>query len=258
MLGFRLKKRERRDRQAAPRHAPRISLQRALQVSVALLSASGSLLLGMAEENNLLLAIVAIFVAAASVYLTDVKGWIRLSNNAGSIASVAALLFALFQYRRDTSDVGLLALVNFAVYVQFVLQLKAKRTSSYWLLITLSLMQVAVATALDVRLSFGILLLLYMTMAILTLTLFYLYRDSLRSQMDTASSAANQAVARPGARWPLAAQANRFAGNLAPRQTDELLARPLMWLILRCCAAAILVTAFVFYAIPRSGQMQWQ
>jgi transglutaminase-like putative cysteine protease len=259
MLGFRLKKRERVARQVAPSRAPRISLERALQITVAVMSGLGSLLLGMAEENNLLLAMIAIFVAAASVYVTDMKGWIRLSKTAGDIGGVAALLFAFVQYWRATSDAGLLALVNFVVYVQFDLQLKEKRTGIYWLLILLSLMQVAVATALDVRLMFGILLALYMLVAICALTLFYLYRESLRSQADAASSVADQAAAaRTHARWPLHAQATHFAGSLPPQQRDELVGLPLVWLVLRCCLVAILVTSFVFYAFPRSSEMQWQ
>jgi len=259
MLGLQLKKRERVVRQAAPARAPQVSLERALQISVATMCGLGSLLLGMAEENNLLLSIVGVFVAGASVYVTDMKGWIRLSKTAGDIGGVMALLFAFVQFRRETSDVGLLALVNFVVYVQFVLQLKEKRTGIYWLLILLSLMQVAVAAALDVRLMFGILLAFYMLVAIFALSLFYLFRESLRSQADAAASVAGQTSAlRAHARWPLPAQATRFAGSLAPQQRDELVGRPLVWLTLNSALIALLVTVFVFYAFPRSSEMQWQ
>lgn len=259
MLRLRLKKRNREARTATSPRAPRISLERALQITLATLSGLGSLLLGMAEENNLLLAVVAIFIAGVSVYVTDAKGWIRLSKTAGDVAGIGALLFALFQFRRETSDVGLLALVNFVVYVQFVLQLREKRVSIYWLLILLSLMQVAVATALDVRLVFGVLLALYMPLAIFALTLFYLYRESLRAQaVATASAAGQPSAARTSARWPLHAQATRFAGYLATQQRDELLDRPLVWIALRCSAGAMLVTALVFCAFPRSGEMHWQ
>jgi transglutaminase-like putative cysteine protease len=259
MLGFRPKAGAPVERQAASPRLPRVSLERALQITVALMCGLGSLLLGMAEENNLLLAIVAIFVAGVSVYVTDVQGWIRLSKTAGDVGGLAALLFAFVQFRRETSDVGLLALVNFVVYVQFVLQLKAKRTGIYWLLILLSLMQVAVAAALDVRLMFGILLACYMLVAIFALTLFYLYRESLRSQTDAAASAAGQASnAGTRARWPLHAQATCFAGSLAPQQRDSLVALPLVWISVHSYLAAMLVTAFVFYAFPRSGEMQWQ
>jgi len=250
------------DLPAAGTIAPRswfadISLERGLQIAIATLSATGSVLLGMGEES-VLLALVAVFMAAASVYVTDVKGWIRLSRTAGDVAGVVALVFAFIQYRREASDVGLLALVNFVVYVQFVLQFKPKRTGIYWLLILLSLVQVAVATALDVRLAFGVLLGLYVPLGMFALTLFYLYRESSRTQGDVSDAAARQSSPRLKARWPLDAQATRFAGSVVPRQADDLLSRRLVWQILRICGGAMLVSAVVFYAFPRSNRVQWQ
>ena len=186
-------------------------------------------------ENDAVLPVAAVIIAAGSVYVTDIQGWIRLGRRAGDIAGVIAALIAMAQWWNASSDVGLLALVNFIVYVQFVLQLKQKREAIYWLLIVLSLMQVSVATALNDRLSFGVLMCVYLIVAVGVLIVFYLLRENIRS-VASETPAASRRPAGNGAsasRWPVEPQARRFTGHLAAGQIDEALNGRLLRLIVR-------------------------
>ena len=91
---------------------------------------------------------------------------------------------AFVQWQQETTDAGLLALLNFAIYSQFILQLKRKGIGTYWLLVTLSLMEAAVATALNEAMFFGFLLVGYVFLAIGVLTVFYLYREQVRANLE--------------------------------------------------------------------------
>ena len=97
-------------------------------------------------EQSDTLTLAAIIISFSSVYVTDVKGWIRLPDRLADLLGLGAAVLAIFQWQSDVSDAGLLALLSFVIYGQFVLQLKAKGISTYWLLIALSLMETAVST----------------------------------------------------------------------------------------------------------------
>ena len=55
-----------------------MQLERVLQFTVACLVAVSTTLLGLGEQR-VALPLAAVIVAFAAVYITDVKGWIRLS-----------------------------------------------------------------------------------------------------------------------------------------------------------------------------------
>ena len=65
-----------------------MNIERTLQITIAILTALGTLLLGMGS-GNVILPVVAIFVAATSLYFTDQVGWIRLNRNVASAAALA-------------------------------------------------------------------------------------------------------------------------------------------------------------------------
>ena len=54
-------------------------MERILQISIAAMVSLSTVLLGMGEQN-VTLTLAAVIVAFASVYITDVKGWVRLPD----------------------------------------------------------------------------------------------------------------------------------------------------------------------------------
>ena len=151
-------------------------LERCLQISMAAFAAMGTVLLGMGE-GSAALPLAAIVISCLSVWITDIKGWLRLNRLTADLAGVAAMAASIWEWQGDWTEGQLLALVNFVVYVQFVLLFKQKTTRSYWLLALLSVLQVAVATVLNESLEFGLLMVAYMFVGLLTMTLFFLHRE---------------------------------------------------------------------------------
>src|SRR5258708_38618741 len=156
-----------------------MQVERLLQISMAALTALGTLLLGMGERD-LTLPVLAVIVAASSVYLTDVKAWLRLNTMGANAAGPVALAVTWHDWEGYESDSQLLAMTNLLIYLQFVLLYRHKNIRNYWLLALLSLMQVAVASALNLNIVFGFLLTAYLFVGLITLSLFYLYREQAR------------------------------------------------------------------------------
>ena len=244
-------------------------LQRCLQISMATFAAMGTLLLGMGE-GSVALPLAALVISALSVWLTDIKGWLRLNRLTADLAGVAAMAASIWQWQVDWSEGQLLALVNFVVYVQFVLQFKQKTTRLYWLLAVLSVLQVAVATALNESLEFGLLMVVYLFVGLLTMTLFFLHREcgSFRgTAVDFVGSAtgrsAAEAVSPHGAaldgtrtgvghsRWPLVGQERAFTGFAAAAEMDDGLGWELIWRTSLLAVATLIWTVVFFYSVPR-------
>ena len=228
-------------------------LERILQISVAALVALSTTLLGMGEQRSVL-PLAACIISFASVYVTDIRGWIRLSPRMADLLGLVAVVLALVQWQRGATDAGLLALLNFVVYVQFVLQLKEKNVATYWLLIALSLMEAAVSTALNESLGFGILLLVYVIGAMGVSTVFYIYREQLRA----AGHAAEAPVHRPGISRPTAAASPNphgqdliFVGHVNRQLADQAINLPLVRLIGNLGGLTLGMACFVFVVVPR-------
>ena len=162
-------------------------IERILQIGVAALVALSTLLLGMGEQS-VTLTLAAIIISFSSVYVTDVKGWIRLPHRLADLLGLGSRRWQFFNGKATFRTRACFGLLSFVIYGQFVLQLKAKGISTYWLLIALSLMETAVSTALNESLFFGVLLLAYVVLAIGVLTIFYLFREQSRALVRTAGA----------------------------------------------------------------------
>ena len=221
-----------------------------------MLAALSTILLGMGEQA-VTLPLAAVILAAASVYLTDVRGWLRLNQRVTDLLALCAAFLAIVQWQREVNDAGLLALLNFAVYCQFVLQFRRKNVLTYWLLIALSLMEAAVATALNESMLFGFLLLVYVVLGIGVLTLFYLHREQLRAAVRMGP--ANQAEEGQGAFVSSARQPRPlFTGHTNQQQVDEAVNLPLGRLLANVGVIALGMACVVFSAIPRAESGAWR
>lgn len=236
--------------------------ERLLQVNLALLTTLGTLLLGMGEQN-VLLPVLAVIVAISSVYLTDIKGWLQLNTLVANIAGVIALLVTWREWNDYASESQLLSLANLLIYLQFVLLYRRKTIRTYWLLLLLSLLQVAVAAALNMSFSFGLLLPAYMFIGLVTMALFVIHRaqeDHAGDNRDPRLAA--PAVTAPAAtarRWPLAGVATELQAVEPPAATAGGLGwtffRQMLWLAFATCVFATVW----FLGMPRPGKKTpWQ
>lgn len=233
-------------------------LERMLQILMASMACLATVMLGMGEGNPLL-PLLVIVVAASSVYFTDIKGWIRLNTSVANLAGLAAVVASLWDYKHVTQDRQLLALANLLIYLQCVLLYRPKSPRIYWMLALLSLLQVAVATVLNLSVWFGVLLVLYLFLSLTTLALFLIHREQSRFA-ELASQRAEQEQARTS-QTPLRRFWSPDSSGFAPRgQTlalDAQMPPSLGRLVLRMGLYTLGLTSFFFIVVPRTGGMHW-
>lgn len=210
-------------------------VERNLQFSMALLAAMGTLLLGIGERN-LLLPAAATVLAIGSVYLTDITGWLRLNTTVANIAGLVALGASIWNWDRLRNDGQLVTMANLLVYLQFVLLYRSKTNRHYWMIVLLSLLQVAVAAAMSLSLLFGCLLVVYILLGLVTLCLFFLYREQARYGVGDKGFVGVAPIA---------------AGNAGVR-------RAFLWQVAALGMATLGTAVVVFAGVPRMGRAAWR
>lgn len=227
-----------------------------LQISMATLTALGTLLLGMGERE-VTLPLIAMIVSASSVYLTDVSGWLRLNTRVANIAgSTAVVIFVWDFLHRYGSETQLLAVANLLIYLQFVLLYQQKSDSTYWLLALLSLLQVAVATALNFELMFGVVLLLYVVTGLITLGLFLLYRESRHCRQRDSDLSRLPAVL--SSRWPLPLGAGAIDSSAQPEAVFDHVGWRFARQMSALSASTVACALLVFFLVPRVNETRWR
>jgi protein-glutamine gamma-glutamyltransferase len=230
-----------------------MNLQRLLQITMATIAVLGTLLLSMGQRE-LVLPLVMILAAAASVWLTDITGWLRLNR---TVANVAMLLAAavsmrdLIVYHGEQGELQAVGFARLLIYLQIIVLFQKKDARSYWLLIMLSLLQVVVAALFSQGIVFGLMLITYMLIASLGLTLLLFQR-----QWEEFFQGEKPAPASAPVRWPLAGQKSDFpcasAGGIDLGMGRELYSR-LTGIGMRTVG----VTVLLFIFLPRFGQVGW-
>jgi len=235
------------------RVAARAGAERRLQISLAVLTALGTLLLGMGERN-VLLPVLAVIVSVSSVYLTDIKGWLQLNTFVANVAGVIALAVTWRDWNTYASEGQLLSLANLLIYLQFVLLYRKKSVRNYWLLLLLSLLQVAVATALNLSVSFGLLLPVYMFVGLLTMALFVVFREHVEQEgaggpAEPAAAAGDGAGRGPRARARASRQVWQSSASFESGLGWAFL-RQMIWL----AAGTFVFSLIWFFGLPRGGK----
>lgn len=225
-----------------------MSIERQLQIAVAVMASMGTLLLGMGSDN-VLLPVVAIFVAASSLYLTDKYGWVELNRNVASLAAVAAVCLSIVDFFQLGRERQLLAIAYLLIYLQIVLMYQRKDVRVYWQLLMLSLLQVVVASALNFGLGFGVMLVVYMFVGLFALSVFFNYREagSVRGRRR------HELAVKPKALWRQLTIPNEIVEQDACA-TSEGDAAAGLWKRTLCVGVGTLVCTFsVFLLMPRFG-----
>jgi transglutaminase-like putative cysteine protease len=224
-------------------------VERWLPIGIGLLGAIAALVLGMGQVEAGLSpapAVLAFVVALGSVYVTDLRGWVQLRRGLAHIACLVAVGLTAYDLGRLPDESKVLALANLLLYLQCVQNLRAKDESIYWSLTSLSLIEVAVAAALNDGMLFGLLLVIFVVAALATQALFLFWREGRRGSPTGIGSSAARLTALPPAdrAVPGAAGRDPLAAGGARR-----LAAYLATLML----AAFAVTGVLFLLLPRLG-----
>lgn len=162
-------------------------LEFCLQVCVAALSFLGTMLMGLGERDATL-PMVSLIVSVTAVYFTDYLKWFRLNTTLANFSGLFAVLLALQQVGTTGREIWLLAVAHLLAYLQFILLYQKKTERHYWLLMMLSLFQVAVAAALNLEIWFGLLLVVYLLLGLACMSLFFLYRERRRFEREISSA----------------------------------------------------------------------
>ncbi len=229
--------------------------ERMLPSAVAIVAGLGVLMLGMGQRD-LRLSAVAMLAVAASYVLTDLTGWLRLNRMIANIAAVAAVGVSINDFLRFERDTQLLAVANLLVYLQIVLLFQEKAPRVYWQILVLSLLQVVISAALNLGALFGVLLVVYMLVMFVALMLLFARRESLeRSAGFVYLSAAGSRPVAGATHLASPYDSNRQPPGAAV-VTIRLgsIAREIAWASL----TTLLVTAVVFFSVPRFGNTMWE
>lgn len=206
-------------------------VQRLLQINMAALAALGALLLGMGARTvgPPLLVMAA---AALSVWLTDVTGRFSIGRRTSNALMVVASVIALQELLWIRSELQALNFAWLLIFLQVVLLFQQKNAWTYWLLVTLSLLEVVIATLFSQGVWFGLLLAIYMLLGFSTMTLLLMYRQLADWHVSHAGSPSGDSSAA------LSGELFRLLGRMGLQTLG--------------------LTLVLFFAVPRFGQFTWQ
>src|SRR6056297_867294 len=102
-----------------------------LQISVALMTAIATLLLGLSQDNTAL-ASGALFVPLASLIFIDWLGWFSLHRYLAAVLGVSALLYAFFESRQGGVSTQFVSVAILLIHLQWILLLQRKTWRIYW------------------------------------------------------------------------------------------------------------------------------
>ena len=141
-----------------------------------LLLCLGTLGLWMGESDTVHpYPVVVVLCSIAAYIFTDRLRVMRLSRFVSDLFGLLIFATVVVEFFRDQSGF-LESAGHFLVYLQVVKCFRVKRSSDFWMLYVLSVLQLAIACVVNRNLSFGLLLFSYGVVGIGTLTLFHLTR----------------------------------------------------------------------------------
>ena len=227
-----------------------------LQTCIAIMAALAIMMLGTSQDSTTLPA-VGLLVAFASLIFTDLLGWFSLHPYVAGAAGIVAGVNAFVQSQAGGLDSQFIAVANLLIHLQIILLFQKKSRRINWQLITLSLLQVVVAAALNLFVLFGPLLVMYTCIAIVAMLLFFQ-----RRQLETFTDPSSQASSNFDnsvsvlAMQPVAANAE--VTSRKPKRRSSLGTTAFFWHFFQLGASTIVVSAAVFLLMPRFGNDVWR
>ena len=253
--------------------------ERWLQLLTVLCCLLGNALLSMGDHHSRL-TLLMFCAAPLALLFADVLGWLRLNRVLANLGALLAVAKAVYDFFTQGLDQQLLVIGDLLICLQLVLLFQQKHQRSYWQLLVLSLLQVVVAAAMNLHLQFGALLVVYMAVALLLLSWQFSFYESEELQRrprfschlitpdDTlfvpvswlATSAAMERTVEGGAddSADQVALATSAMWNVSPQRGAALRIGQVFWPITVVGALSLLLSATIFYAVPRGTGTAWR
>ncbi len=226
-------------------------VERLLQINIAAVACLATLFLGMGERSTAM-PLGMLIAAMISVWITDFKGWFRLSKRVADGAAVVALIVCLPGALRYEKIAIISSVAHFIVLLQVIHLFRGKDPTVYWHLLRFSILQVVVAALLSQEILFGVLLVVYLFTALGAMALLFFYSEWRRHH---GRAIPEPAPAVTGCRWPLAGQEAAFWSGPTGRVP---LGREFFARLFKIGAATLLAAIIVFVAVPRVGRGAWR
>jgi len=150
-----------------------LSIEHALRLAISMLIVVATILLGIGEHNAALPA-VSLVAVIVSAYVTDVRGWFRLTQPLADSAAVGIILVSAFNAYHADRPGQMFVMAHLQSYLQYVLLFQPKTTRLYWQLALLSFGQMAIASTLLSSPLFGLMTTLYLFLGVFTFALLVL------------------------------------------------------------------------------------
>lgn len=225
-----------------------MNTEKLFQICVSSMAVLATLMLGTSQGNSLL-PLFAFCAAVLALVFTDFLGWFRFHPIVAGGFGLLAGIYAFSQMQTNGVAGQFVSVANLLIHLQVILLFQQKSIRIYWQLITLSLLQVVVAAALNLFVFFGPLLVLYTGISILAMITFFVYRETfpffeLGSQTDR-----NSLIQIETAQ-------GMFADRSRPRQKLFRLSGLRSFFMLSI--STLLASASVFLFMPRFGDGVWR
>jgi transglutaminase-like putative cysteine protease len=230
-----------------------VYLERLLQINIATMAALGTLLLGMGQREPWL-PLMMLIAAIASVWLTDVTGWIRLRRGVVNLLAVGVFFVFLWQASGLRGIDQIPTIGKFLVCLQMVFLFQKKEPRIYAWLALLSLVQVVVAAVFHQTATFGLLLTVYLFVGLSGLMLLFLHRERTRHRPARKRTPAPDAT---GGRWPLADQKPAFSDSTGGAAGQGGITRELRVRVVRMGLGTLAFALMLFLLFPRWGLNPW-
>jgi transglutaminase-like putative cysteine protease len=131
----------------------------------------------------------AVAIAAGLAFLTvDRDPALGLSRRLSDMLAVVGTGLAIFEFRSDT-DILLLALGHWLIYLEMILIFRPKTVGGDWLLLMLGLVQAMLGTVISQSDSVGSMLFFWAILTLWVLGLFSLQRDGIRARVANTAQA---------------------------------------------------------------------
>lgn len=150
-----------------------LQVEHLTRITISAVILLATLLLGIGERTPYLF-LAAATIVSISAYVTDFKGYFRLSQPLADFAALAVVATAVASALRGERQDQIFVVAHLQSYLQFVLLFQPKTPRIYWQLALLSLGQVAIASTLVLGPLFAFMLLAYMVLGIFTFALLLL------------------------------------------------------------------------------------
>ena len=233
-----------------------IQLERVLQISVYLMAALSSLMLGMGEQ--VWVYVVILWMAAVAAYFyTDRWQWVVLPRIPSNILALAAGGLALFEVVRGGQEYQLLGVAHFLVYFQVIIFFQKKRPREYAQIAVLGLFQVMVAAVVSLNVNFALFLAAELFLSLWVLALLQLNRQwHIHRELDAVSETPSAGLA--GTISPKTqSQGDGFTNGSAVGIEQEFPANQLARFTVTMGIMALGVAILVFPFVPRVRKVGW-